>query len=33
MTKAFEYVGVDRDKYPNVTGKDKCWTIAAAYFF
>ncbi len=33
LTKAFEYVGVNRDKYPDVKGKDKCWTIAAAYFF
>ncbi len=32
MTKAFEYVGINPDAR-NVTGRDKCWTISAAYFF
>lgn len=32
MSKAFEYVGLDSD-VKNVTGKDRCWTISAAYFF
>jgi hypothetical protein len=32
MSKAFEYVGINSD-VRNVTGKDRCWTISAAYFF
>lgn len=32
VNKAFEYVGVN-DKAGDVTGKDQCWTISAAYFF
>ena len=32
MNKAFEYVGVN-DKTTNIAGKDKCWTISAAYLF
>ena len=32
MTKAFEYVGINSE-VRDVNGKDKCWTISAAYFF
>ncbi len=32
MSKAFEYVGLNSD-VRNVTGKDRCWTVSAAYFF
>lgn len=32
MTKAFEYVGLNSE-VKNVTGKDRCWTVSAAYFF
>ena len=32
MSKAFEYVGINSE-VRNVTGKDRCWTISAAYFF
>ena len=32
MSKAFEYVGLNSE-VKNVNGKDRCWTISAAYFF
>ncbi len=32
LTKAFKYIGKDIDSKP-INGKDKLWTITAAYFF
>ena len=32
MTDAFKYVGIDKDSEV-IKGKDRCWTITAAYLF
>lgn len=32
VNKAFEYMGMSNQP-SNITGKDRCWTISAAYFF
>ncbi len=33
VNKAFDYVGIYSNELKNLHGKDRCWTIAAAYFF